>query len=523
MVDGDDDSEATEFDGSEYLNDEEDSGTRLEPGRQKKNSKEFDDDDDDMEEKKDDKKDDDDDGNDDDDHTDHASIKDQVSGSQQLMIEKMQTPIPSPTRSLSIDLSSDKDITQELTGVVQRMCRYQGIMMQQMEKKYVTNHEFHDIKERVDKVLNDVVPKIVRFRQQPPSIPPPSYDREIDEIHESTLLSLPMHKTAKAAKEQENMAIVQERILEENIENMVDGDDDFEATKFDGSEYLNDEEDSGTRLEPVRHKKNSEEVDDDDDDMEEKKDDKKDDDDDDGNDDDDHTDHASIKDQKSGSQRLRIGKMQTPIPSPPRSFRIDLSSDKDITQELMGIQMEKKYVTNHEFHDIKERVDKVLNDVVPKIALRTNRTPRAHRTPNPATVFVDDVLSKKKKGKCVDGETSSPKPSLKVRFRQQPPFIPPPSYDKERDEIHEATLLSLTMHKTTKATEDQENVAIVLERILEEDIEKMVDDDDDSEATEFDGSEYFNDEEDSEKKDDKKDDDDGNDDDDHTHHASIKD
>ncbi|GKD23043.1 hypothetical protein Tco_1224746, partial [Tanacetum coccineum] len=153
----------------------------------------------------------------------------------------------------------------------------------------------------------------------------------------------------------------------------------------------------------------------------------------------------------------------------------------------------------------------------------TNRTPRAHRTPNPATVFVDDVLSKKKKGKCVDGETSSPKPSLKVRFRQQPPSIPPPSYDKERDEIHEATLLSLTMHKTTKATEDQENVAIVLERILEEDIEKMVDDDDDSEATEFDGSEYFNDEEDSEKKYDKKDDDDGNDDDDHTHHASIKD
>ncbi|GJY08038.1 hypothetical protein Tco_0375092 [Tanacetum coccineum] len=115
------------------------------------------------------------------------------------------------------------------------------------------------------------------------------------------------------------------------FEKMVsDGDDDYEATKFDGSEYLNDKEDSDTRLEPGRHKKNSEEVDDDDDDMEEKKDDKKDDDDD-GNDDDDHTNHASIKDQVSGSQQLRIEKMQTPIPSPPRSLRIDLSSDKDIT------------------------------------------------------------------------------------------------------------------------------------------------------------------------------------------------
>ncbi|GKE32788.1 hypothetical protein Tco_1452110 [Tanacetum coccineum] len=129
-----------------------------------------------------------------------------------------------------------------------------------------------------------------------------------------------------------------ERILEQDIEKMVDDDDDSEATEFDGSEYFNDGEDSGTRLEPGRHKKNSEEVDNDDDDMKEKKDDKKDvDDDDDGNDDDDHTDHASIKDQVSGSQQLRIEKMQTPIPLPPRSLRIDLSSDKDITQELMGI------------------------------------------------------------------------------------------------------------------------------------------------------------------------------------------
>ncbi|GKE08318.1 hypothetical protein Tco_1411869, partial [Tanacetum coccineum] len=313
MVDGDDDYEATEFDGSKYLNDEEDFGTRLEPERHKKNSEEVYDDDDDMEEKKDDKKDDDD-VNDDDDHTDHASIKDQVSGCQQLRIEKMQTPFLSPPRSLKIDLSSDKDITQELTGVVQRICRHQVL----------------------ERILEQDIEKMV----------------DDDDDSEAT---------------------------EFDGSEMLDDDDDSEVTEFDGSEYFNDGEDFGTRLEPGRHKKNSEEVDDDDDDMEEKKDDKKhvdDDDDDDGNDDDYHTDHASIRDQVSGSQQLRIEKMQTPIPLPPRSLRIDLSSDKDITQELTGVvqrmcrhqgimmqQMEKKYVTNHEFHDFKERVDKVLNDV----------------------------------------------------------------------------------------------------------------------------------------------------------------
>ncbi|GJZ58476.1 hypothetical protein Tco_0613970 [Tanacetum coccineum] len=47
--------------------------------------------------------------------------------------------------------------------------------------------------------------------------------------------------------------------------------------------------------------------------------------------------------------------MQTPIPSPSRSPRTDLSSDKTISQELMAT-------------DIEERVDKVLHDIVPKIA-----------------------------------------------------------------------------------------------------------------------------------------------------------
>nr|GEV87096.1 hypothetical protein [Tanacetum cinerariifolium] len=49
--------------------------------------------------------------------------------------------------------------------------------------------------------------------------------------------------------------------------------------------------------------------------------------------------------------------------------------------------------------------------------------------------------------------------------------IPPPSNDRERDKISEATLLSLTLHKTALATEAQENVE---KKLAEEEIENMV-------------------------------------------------
>ncbi|GJR88845.1 retrovirus-related pol polyprotein from transposon TNT 1-94 [Tanacetum coccineum] len=57
----------------------------------------------------------------------------------------------------------------------------------------------------------------------------------------------------------------------------------------------------------------------------------------------------------------------------------------------------------------------------------------------------------------------------------------------ERDEITEATLLSLTLHKTTLAAEAQENIAKVQEKLAEEESEKMVEGDKDEEsyASEF--------------------------------------
>ncbi|GJW91558.1 hypothetical protein Tco_0169111, partial [Tanacetum coccineum] len=47
-----------------------------------------------------------------------------------------------------------------IPGSLKRICKRQGFIIKQIEKKYVTNREFLDIKERVDKVLHDIVPKI---------------------------------------------------------------------------------------------------------------------------------------------------------------------------------------------------------------------------------------------------------------------------------------------------------------------------------------------------------------------------
>nr|GEX78262.1 hypothetical protein [Tanacetum cinerariifolium] len=84
--------------------------------------------------------------------------------------------------------------------------------------------------------------------------------------------------TALAAEAQENIAKVQENLVEEEIEKLVKGDEDEEsyASEFFDSVLNDDLDDFGTRLEPESHKENPKNVDDDDDDGEiekEKKDD----------------------------------------------------------------------------------------------------------------------------------------------------------------------------------------------------------------------------------------------------------
>ncbi|GJR88063.1 hypothetical protein Tco_0212074 [Tanacetum coccineum] len=105
------------------------------------------------------------------------------------------------------------------------------------------------------------------------SIPPPSDDRERDEVVEATILSLTLNKTTLAAEAQENIAKVQEKLDEEEIEKMVEGDEYEEsyASKFADSMINNDVDDFGTKIEPGSHKEHSEIVNDDDDQIEKEK------------------------------------------------------------------------------------------------------------------------------------------------------------------------------------------------------------------------------------------------------------
>ncbi|GJW31724.1 hypothetical protein Tco_0051756 [Tanacetum coccineum] len=106
---------------------------------------------------------------------------------------------------------------------------------------------------------------------------------------------------------------------------MVEGEKNKEsyASEFANSMF-NDDDDSGTRIEPKSHKENPKIVVDDDDETEkEKKIDK-----------DDEKENDDEKTDETCSMETRKEKMQTPIPSPTRSHRKNLSSDKTISEEL---------------------------------------------------------------------------------------------------------------------------------------------------------------------------------------------
>ncbi|GJS65289.1 hypothetical protein Tco_0679853 [Tanacetum coccineum] len=116
--------------------------------------------------------------------------KDVDTGCLTTRTEEMQTPIPTPPRSPRINLSSDKNITQELTDIVplptvttsktshskrhisskyshlpsafRRMCRRQAYMIQNMERKCVTTNYFWKTHKKVDRVLYEIVPQLAK-------------------------------------------------------------------------------------------------------------------------------------------------------------------------------------------------------------------------------------------------------------------------------------------------------------------------------------------------------------------------
>ncbi|GJS43189.1 hypothetical protein Tco_0568232 [Tanacetum coccineum] len=192
--------------------------------------------------------------------------------------------------------------------------------------------------------------KITIKRKKPSTtaIPPPNDDRERDEIAKATLLSLTLNKTALAAEAQENIAKVQEKLEEEEIKKMVEGNEDEEsyASEFADSVLNDDVDDFGTRIEPGSYKENPEKVDDDDTELETEKKDKeieknktdeemeKENKDDNAKKTNEVVTEKEIVNDVTCSMGIRKEHKQTPIPSPTRSPRNVSSSEKTVSKEF---------------------------------------------------------------------------------------------------------------------------------------------------------------------------------------------
>ncbi|GJR88065.1 hypothetical protein Tco_0212076 [Tanacetum coccineum] len=188
---------------------------------------------------------------------------------------------------------------------------------------------------------------IKKKKQSKTSIPPPCDDQERDEVAEATILSLTLHKTALAAEAQENIAKVQEKLDEEEIEKMVEGEGDKEsyASEFADSMINDDVDDSGTNIEPGSHKEHPKNIIDDDEKVKKEKNDEeiekekkdKEIEKETNIDDVEKTDEVVKEkdiDVATGSTEIRKEQKQTPIPSPTRSPRNVSSSDKIVSEEL---------------------------------------------------------------------------------------------------------------------------------------------------------------------------------------------
>ncbi|GJX63397.1 hypothetical protein Tco_0296297 [Tanacetum coccineum] len=209
----------------------------------------------------------------------------------------------------------------------------------------------------------------IRIKQKKPTLTTPllpSDDRERDDIIEATQL-------------------IEKRILEEDIEKLVEGDDESSSSDFADTMLLKEIVDD-------------EEKKDDDDEIDDK-------DDKDDNDDDDHNDQSLIKTQETGSSEIRTEKMQTPIPSPPRSIRTHLSSDKAIPEELTVSDIPMPDVPSYDPEQptssrhthlrgigIMEKVNETLREIVPELTTSTTNDIMKENLPR----MVNDVVKKEK-------------------------------------------------------------------------------------------------------------------------------
>nr|GEX03277.1 hypothetical protein [Tanacetum cinerariifolium] len=204
---------------------------------------------------------------------------------------------------------------------------------------------------------------IKKKKQSIPSIPPPGDDRKRDAIAEATLLSLTLYETALAAKAQENVAKVQEKLDEDEIEKMVKGDEDEElyASEFVDSVLNDNVDDSGTTIEAGSHKENPKNVDDDDEEIEKEK-----------------KDDVEIENEMKDDEEIEKEKKADEIENDDNIEKTDkVVTKKDIVDDMMQSNrshIKNKFITHKFFMSkIREVLDH-CNKVVPnKTFAKTNQ------------------------------------------------------------------------------------------------------------------------------------------------------
>ncbi|GJV29079.1 hypothetical protein Tco_1385527 [Tanacetum coccineum] len=208
--------------------DDDDSEDRIEPGSHKDNPEFVDDDDDKAEEK----------------HSDNM-------GSLEIRNEETQTTIPTPLSSPRKILSSDKKTYQELAdivsipttttskhsqvkkrisskyshlpGALRRMCRRQGYMIQDMERKCVTTTKFWETHNKIDDILHEIVPQIAKneFNAHAPTI--------IEELFKNYVQSnvVHVHPTTTTSTDTESSATLQYQLYLKMKRSLQDRADDI--------------------------------------------------------------------------------------------------------------------------------------------------------------------------------------------------------------------------------------------------------------------------------------------------------
>nr|GEW26365.1 hypothetical protein [Tanacetum cinerariifolium] len=143
------------------------------------------------------------------------------------------------------------------------------------------------------------------------------------------------------------------------------------------------------------------------------------------------------------------GVVDKKFPNIPKRLKEDYHSIKD------DVPLIRETNDFKEYHTVFMKVSVLMNQLQPVVSTQgTNRnTPRAPRT---STVSASPQESKKRKQTI--GESSSKRIIIKKK-NQSTPSIPLPGDDRERDEMAEATILSLTLHKTALDAEAKENIA----------------------------------------------------------------